>query len=111
MFVVSLSPNMGVYLTVFIVVLRNAVIGAQHSIGRSLIMDLVPKEHRGKWSSIQSLSRMTWSGSAFVGGALSDSHDYRYAFFLTACVHSVCFSILFVTAVLARLKRLVIAQQ
>eukprot|EP00933_Yihiella_yeosuensis_P054872 TRINITY_DN5344_c0_g1_i1.p1 TRINITY_DN5344_c0_g1~~TRINITY_DN5344_c0_g1_i1.p1 ORF type:complete len:290 (-),score=33.23 TRINITY_DN5344_c0_g1_i1:456-1325(-) len=72
-----------------LVVLRNAVMNANTPITQSLVMDLVPGKHRGKWSGIASLRRLTWSGSAFVGGWLSDSHDYRYAFFITACFHSV----------------------
>ncbi|CAE8642279.1 unnamed protein product [Polarella glacialis] len=71
-----------------LILLRNAVQNSNVPVVQSMIMDLVPSHHRGKWSGIASLRRMTWSGSAFVGGYLSDSHDYRYAFFFTACFHS-----------------------
>lgn len=72
-----------------LVVLRNAVMNSNVPIVQSMIMDLVPSEHRGKWSGIASLRRLTWSGSAFLGGWLSDSHNYRFAFFITACFHSL----------------------
>lgn len=86
--------------TVPLVLLRNAVMNAASPLIQSIVMDMVPRQHRGKWSSIASLRRMTWSGSAFIGGLLSDSHDYRYAFFVTACVHSVAAAPLLLVAVM-----------
>jgi len=88
LFLISLT-SMPALFTVPLVLLRNATMNAASPLVQSIIMDMVPQQHRGKWSSIASLRRMTWSGSAFVGGLLSDSHDYRFAFFATACVHSV----------------------
>lgn len=73
-----------------LVLLRNALSNGNGPLMQAMVMDLVPGQHRGKWASIASLRRLSWSGSAFVGGLLSDSHDYRFAFFVTACVH--CFS-------------------
>lgn len=72
-----------------LVVLRNAVTNSYVPTVQSMLMDLVPREHRGKWSGIASLRRLSWSASAFLGGWLSDAHDYRYAFFITACFHSL----------------------
>jgi len=88
LFVISSASN-GVFVEVPLVLLRNAVMNASGPLSTSLILDLVPKRHRGKWSSVNSLRRVSWSGSAFLGGLLSDSHDFRFAFFVTACVHSV----------------------
>jgi len=88
LFWISLT-TMPALFTVPLVLLRNATMNAVSPLLISIVMDMVPQQHRGKWSSIASLRRMTWSGSAFVGGMLSDSHDYRFAFFATACVHSV----------------------
>mmetsp|Transcript_20430 Transcript_20430/g.49696 ORF Transcript_20430/g.49696 Transcript_20430/m.49696 type:complete len:152 (+) Transcript_20430:85-540(+) len=30
---------------------------------------------------------MTWAGSAFIGGRLADSHDYRFTFMITALIY------------------------
>mmetsp|Transcript_83329 Transcript_83329/g.258773 ORF Transcript_83329/g.258773 Transcript_83329/m.258773 type:complete len:444 (+) Transcript_83329:109-1440(+) len=87
LFCISLS-TMPALFTAPLVLLRNAVMNGATPLIQSIVMDTVPQRHRGKWSSIASLRRVTWSGSAFVGGLLSDSHDYRFAFFATACVHS-----------------------
>merc|ERR1712060_808685 len=81
LFIIS-RTNLPVAFTVVLVIVRNAVMNSSSPLLQSMIMDMVPKEHRGKWNSIASLRRMSWSGSAFVGGSLSDSHDYRYAFFI-----------------------------
>eukprot|EP00929_Paragymnodinium_shiwhaense_P019022 TRINITY_DN13099_c1_g1_i2.p1 TRINITY_DN13099_c1_g1~~TRINITY_DN13099_c1_g1_i2.p1 ORF type:complete len:468 (+),score=84.26 TRINITY_DN13099_c1_g1_i2:801-2204(+) len=82
------SIKMSVWITVPIVLARNGIMNAASPLTTSIIVDMVPKERRGMWSSLATLRRMTWSGSAFIGGLLSDSHDYRFAFFVTACVHS-----------------------
>jgi len=57
-------------------------------IDRSILMDYTPSTQRGMWNAIQSLASMTWSGSAFLGGLLSDSHDYRYTFVITSLVYA-----------------------
>eukprot|EP00928_Gymnodinium_smaydae_P032028 TRINITY_DN23316_c0_g1_i1.p1 TRINITY_DN23316_c0_g1~~TRINITY_DN23316_c0_g1_i1.p1 ORF type:complete len:456 (+),score=36.22 TRINITY_DN23316_c0_g1_i1:49-1416(+) len=88
LFLIAWQP-MSAFIEIPLVLVRNALMNSGGPLVQALIMDLVPQEHRGKWSSIASLRRMTWSGSAFIGGMLSDEHDYRYAFFITACVHSV----------------------
>jgi len=88
LFLISIS-SLGVWIECPLVILRNTLMNSGGPLIQAKVMDLVPQQHRGKWSGIFSLRRMTWSGSAFIGGVLSDSHDYRYAFFITACVHTV----------------------
>eukprot|EP00923_Selenidium_pygospionis_P060337 GHVN01106177.1.p1 GENE.GHVN01106177.1~~GHVN01106177.1.p1 ORF type:complete len:168 (-),score=30.95 GHVN01106177.1:544-1047(-) len=58
-------------------------------IDRSIVNDYIPSRHRGKWNAVQSLTGMTWSGSAMLGGFLSDTHDYRYTFIFTAMIYCV----------------------
>ena len=41
----------------------------------SILMDYVPKHHRGKWGSLDSLVKASWSGSAFIGGFLIHRYD------------------------------------
>lgn len=104
LFIISIG-SLGVWVEAPLVILRNALINSGGPLQAAMVMDLVPQQHRGKWSSILSLRRMTWSGSAFVGGILSDSHDYRYAFFITACVHTVAGLMLVFTNSLVCLRR------
>uniref|UniRef100_A0A7S2LTQ7 Major facilitator superfamily (MFS) profile domain-containing protein n=1 Tax=Zooxanthella nutricula TaxID=1333877 RepID=A0A7S2LTQ7_9DINO len=87
LFLIS-NQSLGARVEVPLVLLRNAVMNSGGPLIQATILELVPTHHQGKWSSVASLRRMTWSGSAFIGGMLSDSHDYRYAFFITACVHT-----------------------
>mmetsp|Transcript_127045 Transcript_127045/g.219096 ORF Transcript_127045/g.219096 Transcript_127045/m.219096 type:complete len:474 (-) Transcript_127045:38-1459(-) len=93
--------SLGAITEVPLVLMRNAIMNAGGPLLQALILDIVPQRHRGKWSSFASLRRMTWSGSAFVGGVLSDSHDYRYAFFITACMHTLSGLILLLVTVLS----------
>jgi MFS family permease len=74
---------------VFVFVLRGALQNSIYPIDRSIIMDFVPSDQRGRWNSIESISAMTWSGSAVLGGYLMDSHDYRYTFVITAWIYLV----------------------
>jgi len=66
---------------------RGAFQNACNPLDRSILMDYTPSKHRGKWNAVESLTMMTWSGSAFIGGMLADSHDYRYTFMITAFIY------------------------
>lgn len=72
---------------VLVFILRGALQNSIYPIDRSIIMDFVPSDQRGRWNSIESISAMTWSGSAVLGGYLMDSHDYRYTFVITAWIY------------------------
>lgn len=74
---------------VIVFVLRGALQNSVYPIDRSIIMDFVPSDQRGRWNSIESISAMTWSGSAVIGGYLMDQHDYRYTFVITAWIYLV----------------------
>lgn len=74
--------------------LRGALMNARGPIVRSMIMDLVTSDLRGRWNSIQSLSGFTWSGSAALGGYLADyAGDYRFTFIVTALIYTASFFI------------------
>ena len=55
---------------------------------RSILMDAVVREDRGKWNSLESLMSASWSGSAVLGGFLSDFRGYRFCFLVTGCVYA-----------------------
>eukprot|EP00435_Cladocopium_sp_Y103_P016584 s1989_g4.t1 len=73
-------------LLVFLV--RGGMANSTYPIDRSILMDFTPSSQRGMWNAVSSLTSMTWSGSAFLGGVLSDARDYRYTFFITALVYA-----------------------
>jgi MFS family permease len=74
-------------LVLLVFMLRGALQNSIYPIDRSIIMDFVPSNQRGRWNSIESLSAMTWSGSALIGGYLMDTHDYRYTFVITGWIY------------------------
>lgn len=102
LFAISSKLCSSVYITIPLVLARNALMNMGGPLIQKTLMELVPEKHRGKWASLSSLIRMTWSGSAFLGGWLSDRHDYRFAFFITACVHCASGAILFLCMLLLR---------
>lgn len=72
---------------ILVFILRGALQNSIYPIDRSILMDFVPSDQRGRWNSLESLSAMTWSGSAVLGGYLMDSHDYRFTFVITGYIY------------------------
>jgi len=70
-------------------VIRGALANAIYPIDRSILMDFVPSSERGRWNAAESISSMSWSGSAVIGGYLMDAYDYRQTFVITACIYLV----------------------
>jgi len=66
------SPTQSFWVLAPIFVLRTALMNSPKALTRSIIMDSVPKEHRAKWSALESVNTATWSGSAVIGGILVD---------------------------------------
>ena len=76
---------------VLIFIVRGACQNSIYPIDRSLIMDYVPSNQRGRWNAFESVSSLTWSGSAALGGYLMDLYDYRFTFQITAMIYAVAF--------------------
>jgi MFS family permease len=76
-------------LVIGLFMLRGAFQNAIYPIDRSILMDHVQSNQRGRWNAVESVSTMTWSGSAMIGGYLMDHNDYRYAFRITALIYAV----------------------
>ena len=55
-----------------------------YPLNTSIMMDYCPKDQRARWTSLQSVVRFGWCGSAALGGVLADAHDYRFTFTITA---------------------------
>ena len=56
---------------------------------KSVLNDYVPKRHRAKWNSLESLNVFSWSGSAALGGLLIDRLGYQATFLITAALQGV----------------------
>jgi len=70
-------------------VFRTAIMNGSSGIRRSMMMDAVPKNQRVRWNSLESLTRMTWAGSAALGGWCVSSFGYRQTFLITAVVYTI----------------------
>jgi MFS family permease len=67
-------------------VLRTSFMNATSPLTKSILMDAVPKEERGKWSAMESVNMFGWSGSAVLGGILVGSKGILFNFGVTASV-------------------------
>jgi MFS family permease len=67
-------------------VLRTSFMNATSGLTRSVLMDNVPKEERGKWSALESVNMFSWSGSAALGGVLVGAVGLLPLFAVTAFV-------------------------
>jgi len=57
-------------------------------------MDFVLKTSRGKWNAVDGVTRLSWSGSALVGGLLIDKYGYGYTFYFTAILQFIAYCFL-----------------
>merc|ERR1719272_1433635 len=82
-----LSKITNLPLLVGLFLIRGGFANAGSPLNRSILMDFTTSDQRGMWNAIDSLTGMSWSGSAFIGGLLADAHDYRYTFLITGFVY------------------------
>ena len=71
-------------LVCLVLILRTCFMNSPSSLTKSILMDHVPKEERAKWASLESVSMVSWSGSAALGGILVDSEGILFNFLCTA---------------------------
>eukprot|EP00993_Chasmostoma_nieuportense_P000754 NODE_1693_length_1411_cov_45.570872_g1607_i0.p1 GENE.NODE_1693_length_1411_cov_45.570872_g1607_i0~~NODE_1693_length_1411_cov_45.570872_g1607_i0.p1 ORF type:complete len:432 (+),score=89.52 NODE_1693_length_1411_cov_45.570872_g1607_i0:1-1296(+) len=74
-------------LIVTLYLLRTALANCGGPLQTSILMDYVPKQNRGKWNAVSSVSSFGWCGSAAVGGVLADRYGYGVTFVFTAGVY------------------------
>jgi len=87
--IIALYPPTAILIIVFI--LRGALMNASQPLSLSILMDLIPKEKRGKWNSMEALAwGLFWNFSAILGGYLiGPTNNFRLNFVVTACIY-VC---------------------
>lgn len=62
---------------------------------KSILMDYTTKRTRGRWNSLDSVTRFGWSGSAVLGGYLIQNYSYGLTFLVTAFAQIVSATMLF----------------
>ena len=67
-------------------IIRSGIANGYFPLEESVLMDAVPRNRRGFWKSMESISAVGWSGSAFVGGMISEKGDYSKTFIVTAII-------------------------
>lgn len=69
--------------------LRTGIMNSVYPLLESILMDVVPSNQRARWKSLESIAAFGWTGSALVGGILSDSHSYQFTFVTTATMQLI----------------------
>ncbi len=78
------------YFLVPLFILRGSLMNAAQPLSRSILMDVVPKRHRGKWNSLETIAwGLFWNASAVIGGFLIGDNNFRLCFMITAGVYFV----------------------
>jgi Major Facilitator Superfamily len=71
-------------LIVIVYLFRTGIINCSYPLLESILMDNVPSNQRARWKSLEAIASFGWTGSALVGGILSDEHSYQFTFSMTA---------------------------
>merc|ERR1719410_2617296 len=74
-------------IALFFYFIRSGMANSVYPLNKSIMFDFTPSNQRGRWNAIETLSGSVWSGSAFIGGFLSDSHGYSFTFLFTAGIY------------------------
>lgn len=77
------------FFIVAVYLLRTAIMNCSYPLLESILMDVVPSNQRARWKSLESIASFGWTGSALVGGILSDRHSYQFTFSITATLQLV----------------------
>lgn len=72
-----------------LLILRTSFMNSPQSLTKSILMDNVPKEERGKWASLESVNMFSWSGSAALGGILVERKGILFNFCFTAALQLI----------------------
>jgi MFS family permease len=86
LFIIAFYPPFWVLVPIYI--FRGALMNSAQPLSRSILMDAVPKKHRGKWNSLETISwGLFWNASAVIGGFLIGDNNFQLCFFVTAGVY------------------------
>lgn len=106
LFVLATAPRATVLdalpVTIGLFLCRNALMNSVFGVTRSVIMDCVARTSRAKWSAFESVTSLSWAGSAALGGVIKDAHGYETVFVITAAVQLTATLLMLPAAVGAR---------
>ena len=81
---IHLVTPAGTIATCILFVLRTSFMNCTQALTKSMLMDAVPPNERGRWSALESLNSATWCGSAFLGGILVGRYGICAVFYTTS---------------------------
>ncbi len=86
---IAFYPAIWILLPIFI--MRGALMNSSQPLSRAILMDVIPKRHRGKFNSLQAVAwGFFWNFSAVIGGFLiGDNNNYRLCFLITAGLYII----------------------
>ena len=89
LFIIATYPPVFILIPIFLA--RGSLMNSSQPLSRSILMDVVPKKHRGFVNSMQALAwGLFWNVSAALGGFLIGSNnDFRLCFLITASVYVI----------------------
>ena len=89
LFIIATYPTLWLLIPIFI--MRGSLMNAGEPLSRSILMDIVPKKHRAKVNSIQTIAwGLFWNFSAVIGGYLVGDvrpFNFRLNFLVTASIY------------------------
>jgi MFS family permease len=77
------------WIMVPVYLLRTALMNCTYPIIESVLMSSVPSDERSRWKSLESIAAFSWTGSAVLGGVMSDARGYAFAFAITSVVQLI----------------------
>uniref|UniRef100_A0A1D1ZV67 Major facilitator superfamily (MFS) profile domain-containing protein n=1 Tax=Auxenochlorella protothecoides TaxID=3075 RepID=A0A1D1ZV67_AUXPR len=84
--------------------LRTALANSTRPLMRSVLMEVVPKQYRGKVNAFESITMFSWSGSAALGGVLIERLGFQATFLVTAAIKlAACVPVVVLCVTLRRL--------
>jgi MFS family permease len=89
LFIIALYPPVFILIPIFLA--RGSLMNASQPLSRSILMDVVPKKHRGIVNSVQALAwGLFWNVSAALGGFLIGSdNNFQLCFLITASIYVI----------------------
>jgi MFS family permease len=88
--------------TITLFLCRNALMNSVFGVTRSVIMDCATRGTRAKWSAFESVTSLSWAGSAAVGGCITERYGYSTNFIITAVVQLLATLLMIPAAIGAR---------
>ncbi len=94
LFLIAFYPPLWLLIPLFII--RGSFMNASQPLSRSILMDLIPKQSRARWNSVEAIAwGLFWNVSSAIGGFLIGPQDnFRLVFLVTAGLYTFGTSII-----------------